>query len=107
MEIYIGEKYKLTSDAYNVILNEIVVPKQKKDETDEKFKERTKEPKYVAIGYYSTIEKACVGIINKVYKENESTGVIMSLMDLLEVIERTKHEILNMNIISLTKEEEE
>ncbi|AGI12022.1 hypothetical protein BPS10C_025 [Bacillus phage BPS10C] len=96
MDIKIGDKYKLTSDTHNVIINEKVVPVQKKDETDAAFAERTKIEKYSATGYHSNVEKACLYLIDKVGKEDKDT--ILTLDMLVHEIRKAKQEIKEMDL---------
>lgn len=82
MNIQIGDKYKLTSDAYNVVINQ-------------KYQKETKEgeePKYdyKAIGFYPSVEKACVAMLDKDLRDSEAT----SIKDLMLEIKNTKLAIL-------------
>ncbi|UNA01448.1 hypothetical protein MG295_00031 [Bacillus phage vB_BcgM] len=82
MEIYIGEKYKLTSDPMNVIINE-------------KY-EKKKEGKvvghdYKVVGYYSNVTKALVALLHKDLRESEAKSV----EDLIDAIEAAVEKILN------------
>lgn len=97
MEITIGENYKLTSDRFNVVIEEKQVPKKKKDETEEKFLERTKEPSYTQVGFYQTVPKACVGLLRKDINESEAT----SIKELMKFIKETEERILNMEVKEL------
>ena len=94
MEIYIGDSYKLTSDRYNVVIEERQTPRKKKDETEEEFLERTKEPSYVQIGFYQNVPKACKGLLHKELLESEVT----SIKELMGFIKETEERILNMDV---------
>ncbi|AOZ61673.1 hypothetical protein BJ4_50 [Bacillus phage BJ4] len=96
MDIKIGDKYKLTSDTHNIIINERVVPVQKKDETDAAFAERSKIEKYSATGYHANLEKACLYLIDKVGKEDKDT--ILTLDMLVHEIRKAKEEIKEMGL---------
>ncbi|OTZ47983.1 hypothetical protein [Bacillus thuringiensis] len=96
MDIKIGEKYKLTSDTHNIIINEKVIPVQKKDETDAAFAERSKIEKYTATGYHANLEKACLYLIDKVGKEDKDT--ILTLDMLIHDIRAVKNEIKELNL---------
>ncbi|AEZ50204.1 hypothetical protein BCPG3_046 [Bacillus phage BCPG3] len=96
MDIKIGEKYKLTSDTHNIIINEKVIPVQKKDETDADFAERSKIEKYTATGYHANLEKACLYLIDKVGKEDKDT--ILTLDMLIHDIRAVKNEIKELNL---------
>lgn len=83
MEIYVGEKYKLTSDPMNVIINE-------------KYEKKNKEGKvlghdYKVVGYYSNITKALIALLHKDLRESEVTSV----EELLEAIKNAVERILN------------
>lgn len=71
MEICIGEKYKITSDAYNVIINQRY-QKESKEGEEIKFD-------YKSIGFYPNVEKACIALLDKELRESEAT-VIKDLM---------------------------
>ncbi|AOZ62300.1 zinc finger protein [Bacillus phage SBP8a] len=96
MDIKIGDKYKLTSDTHNIIINEKVIPVQKKDETDADFAERSKIEKYSATGYHANLEKACLYLIDKVGKEDKDT--ILTLDMLVYEIRKAKEEIKEMGL---------
>ncbi|QDH49728.1 hypothetical protein BEYONPHE_41 [Bacillus phage Beyonphe] len=83
MEMYIGEKYKLTSDPMNVIINE-------------KYEKKNKEGKvlghgYKVVGYYSTVTKALIALLHKDLRESEAKSV----EELLESIDTAVIKILN------------
>jgi len=67
MNIQIGEKYKITSDAYNVVINQKYQKEAKEGE----------EPKcdYKAIGFYPNLEKACIGLLDKDLRDSEATSI--------------------------------
>jgi len=96
MNIRIGDKYLLTSDTHNIIINEKVKKVQKKDETDEAFAERNKEDKFAATGYHSNVEKACIHLLNQVGKEEKDT--ILTLDMLVHEIRQAKEEIKEMGL---------
>jgi len=97
MDIRIGDKYKLTSDTHNIIINERVIPVKKKDETDKDFAERSKIEKYTATGYHANLEKACLYLIDKVGKEDKDT--ILTLDMLIYEIRKAKQEIKDMGYL--------
>ncbi len=83
MNIQIGEKYKITSDAYNVVINQKYQKEAKEGE----------EPKYEykAIGFYPNLEKACIGLLDKDLRDSEAT----SIKDLMLEIKSAKLAILS------------
>lgn len=82
IDINIGVKYKLTSDTYNVIVNERTVSKPKEGEEAK--------VNYKSIGFYPNLEKACVALLDKDVREAEVT----TIKDLLLEIKNSKLEIL-------------
>lgn len=83
MEIYVGEKYKLTSDPMNVIINE-------------KYEKKNKENKvvgydYKVVGYYSNVTKALVALLHKGLRESEAK----SIKELHEAVDEAVMMILN------------
>ncbi|AGY48440.1 replication initiation protein [Bacillus phage Spock] len=83
MEIYVGEKYKLTSDPMNVIINEKYEKKNKKNEVVGHD--------YKVVGYYANVSKALVALLHKDLRESEAKSV----EDLLEAIDNAVENILN------------
>ncbi|QVW28836.1 hypothetical protein [Bacillus phage SWEP1] len=83
MEIHVGEKYKLTSDPMNVIINEKYEKKNKKNEVVGYD--------YKVVGYYSTVTKALIALLHKDLRESESKSV----EDLLAAIETAVEKIMN------------
>jgi hypothetical protein len=77
LNITVGEKYLITSDQQNVILNEKY---QKKDETFE----------YKQIGFFSKLEHACNFILEREINKSDAE----SIMSLLKVILQTREDIL-------------
>lgn len=82
MNIQIGDKYKLTSDAYNVVINQ-------------KYQKETKEGEelefgFKAVGFYPNLEKACVAMLDKDLRDSEAT----SIKDLMLEIKNAKLAIL-------------
>ncbi|WP_411501402.1 hypothetical protein [Bacillus thuringiensis] len=82
MEICIGEKYKITSDAYNVIINQ-KYQKESKEGEEIKFD-------YKTIGFYPNVEKACIALLDKELRESEATAI----KDLMLEIKDTKLAII-------------
>ncbi|PGX99899.1 hypothetical protein COE15_14580 [Bacillus cereus] len=82
MNIQIGDKYKITSDAYNVVINQ-KYQKEIKEGEEPKFD-------YKAVGFYPNLEKACVGLLDKDLKDSEAT----SIKDLMLEIKNAKLAIL-------------
>ena len=67
MEIMIGENYKITSDAYNVILNQRYDKKDKEGNViGEDFKQ---------IGFFRNLEKACLFLVDRYLKQSEAETV--------------------------------
>ncbi|OOZ76565.1 hypothetical protein BHL35_25410 [Bacillus cereus] len=83
MNIQIGEKYKITSDTYNVVINQKYQKEAKEGE----------EPKYdyKPIGFYPNLEKACIGLLDKDLRDSEAT----SIKDLMLEIKNAKLAILS------------
>ncbi|WP_369355550.1 hypothetical protein [Lysinibacillus capsici] len=82
MEICIGEKYKITSDAYNVIINQRY-QKESKEGEEIKFD-------YKSIGFYPNVEKACIALLDKELRESEAKAI----KDLMLEIKNAKLAIL-------------
>ncbi|WP_428879804.1 hypothetical protein [Bacillus cereus group sp. BfR-BA-01700] len=82
MEICIGEKYKITSDAYNVIINQRY-QKESKEGEEIKFD-------YKSIGFYPNVEKACIALLDKELRESEAKAI----KDLMIEIKNAKLAIL-------------
>lgn len=83
MEIYVGEKYKLTSDPMNVIINEKYVRKNRDGEVVGE--------EYKVVGYYANVTKALVALLHKDLRESE----VKSVEELLAAIEDAVERILN------------
>lgn len=83
MEIYVGEKYKLTSDPMNVIINEKYEKKNKKNEVVGYD--------YKVVGYYANVTKALIALLHKDLRESESKSV----EDLLAAIDTAVEKIMN------------
>ncbi|HDR8003367.1 TPA: hypothetical protein QCY42_004326 [Bacillus cereus] len=83
MNIPIGDDYLLTSDPFNVILNQRY---QKKTEEGE-------EPKYDfrPIGYYPNVMRACVALLKKQLIVSDAT----SINELIEVVHTTEQRIID------------
>lgn len=79
MRIPIGN-YLLTSDSHNIILNKVSKCKSGKNAGKEKLE---------TIGYYSTVEAACQGILDQAIKESAAT----SIRELLEDVRRARQTI--------------
>lgn len=83
MEIHVGEKYKLTSDPMNVIINEKYVRKNRDGEVVGE--------EYKVVGYYANVTKALIALLHKDLRESE----VKSVEDMLEAIEDAVARILN------------
>lgn len=83
MEIYVGEKYKLTSDPMNVIINEKYVRKNRDGEVVGE--------EYKVVGYYANVTKALIALLHKDLRESE----VKSVEELLAAIEDAVERILN------------
>lgn len=81
MNLQVGENYLLTADTYNIILNK-------------RYKKQTKEGEPAQYGwqqsaFYSTIEKAFLGLLEKKIKESD----VATVNELIEEIRLAKSEI--------------
>lgn len=74
MELQINADYKVTSDAYNYILNE-------------RYTKRNKETAYKVVGYHSTLNSALKQIVNSVLLESDADN-FKTLCDKLDSIKR-------------------
>ncbi|UTG85089.1 hypothetical protein [Bacillus paranthracis] len=81
MEINIGEKYKITSDTFNVIVNQRF-NKKVKEGADPAFD-------YKPVSFHPTLEKACISLLNRELRENESK----SITELILVIQKATTDI--------------
>jgi hypothetical protein len=74
----ISDEYKITSDAYNLMIKKFVTRKDR--ETGEKYND------WQTVGYYNTLESALTSMFNKKILDNLSK-------DLLSEVKKTKEEI--------------
>ncbi|MDO6851067.1 hypothetical protein Q4S57_24460 [Priestia megaterium] len=69
MEIMVGQNYKITSDALNIVLNKKYFKKDKEGNvtTDEAFKQ---------IGYYNSLHSALEALIEKEIKGSDQLALM-------------------------------
>jgi hypothetical protein len=72
MELRIG-KYKITTDKYNFMLEEEIIPKRKRSESGG-------QPYWNTISYHPTLEFACVRMLQHKVK-NEDVDDVQSIID--------------------------
>ncbi|MDH2364010.1 hypothetical protein [Priestia megaterium] len=82
MEIMVGQNYKITSDALNIILNKKYLKKDKKGNV-------TTEVGFKQIGYYTTLDGAFNALIEKEIKRSDA----ISLDELKKHVESIKEGI--------------
>jgi len=82
MEIMVGQNYKITSDALNIILNKKYFKKDKEGNI-------TEEEAFKQIGYYNTLNVALNALIEKEIKGSDA----ISLDELQKHVEGVKEDI--------------
>lgn len=84
MLIQINDKYRITSDPLNIIVEKLTTPKE------EEGKEK-KAPSWRAEGYYPNLEYACMGLLkHRICKSDAQT-----ITELKDYIAGVKNEIIN------------
>jgi len=81
VEIKIGDKYKITSDTFNVIVNQRF-NKKVQEGADPEFD-------YKPVSFHPTLEKACISLLNKEIREIDTK----SIDELIQVIKIVTNEI--------------
>lgn len=82
MRLEIGEKYVITSDPLNVIIN---LKKEKKDENGDPSGEVYLKP----VSFHSNLEMACLKVMDKEITQADSEN----LSDIVQIIFKAKNEI--------------
>ncbi len=81
MDIQINERYKISSDPMNVILQEVKYPKEGSKHT---------EPRWENVKYYADITQACLGLMK--IEGNQSDEV--TLTGFIKLMENIKNEVV-------------
>jgi len=85
LNLKVGEKYKLTSDKYNVVINELY-EKQVEGQPSGEF-----DYKLAAKLFHPNIEKALIEILQKEIQESDAEN----LAELVHVIHKAKRDIVS------------
>jgi|TARA_Y100000310_G_scaffold248782_1_gene254727 hypothetical protein len=95
MEIRIG-KYKISTDKYNFMIEEEVIPKRKRSESGG-------QPYWIILGYYLTLEAACQRLLQYNVKDTDASdlkGVISCLKDSSENIANIVKELAEVPVLA-------